>query len=178
MLVTVSGPPGAGTTTASRLVADDLALERVPGGEVFRLLAAEAGMTVGEFGRHAADHPEVDRELDRRLLERAREGDCVVESRLAGWLAATASLDSVRVWVDCDPAVRAARVAEREGISAAQAAADNEARAALEQVRYQALYGFDLADLRIYDLVLDSGRLGPEAIADAVADLARRRFGA
>ncbi len=177
MLVTVSGPPGAGTTTASRLLAGALGVERVPGGEVFRAMAAEAGMSVADFGRHAARNPDVDRELDRRLLERARLGDCVVESRLAGWLAVTAALAAVRVWVDCDPVVRAARVAEREGITSERAAADNEARAALEQQRYRALYGFDLADLSIYDMVLDSGRLGPEAIAETVTGLARERFG-
>ena len=74
MLITISGLPGSGTTTASRLVADALGLERVPGGEVFRQLAAEAGMSLAEFGAHAQDHPDIDIELDRRLTERAARG--------------------------------------------------------------------------------------------------------
>ena len=64
------------------------------------------------------------------------------------------------MWIDCDPAVRAERVAEREGVTVARARADNDERQAVERARYLALYGLDLADLSIYDLVLDSGALG------------------
>src|SRR3546814_8567560 len=104
LLSTISGLPGSGTTTVSRLVADALGLERVPGGEVFRQLAAEADMSLAEFGAYAAAHPEIDIELDRRLTERARLGGCIIESRLAGWLVTRASLRAVRGWVDCDSA--------------------------------------------------------------------------
>src|SRR3546814_6133088 len=111
LLSTISGLPGSGTTTVSRLVADSLGLERVPGGEVFRQLAAEADMSLAEFGAYAAAHPEIDIELDRRLTERARLGGCIIESRLAGWLVTRASLRAVRVGVDCDEAVPGKRVA-------------------------------------------------------------------
>lgn len=177
MLITISGPPGSGTTTASRLVADSLGLERLPGGEVFRAMAREAGLSVHEFGLRAEADPDIDRELDRRLLERARAGGCVVESRLAGWLVTRDDLPATRTWVDCDESVRAARVAEREGISEARALVENDQRARLERQRYLDLYGFDLADLSIYDVVLDSGQLGPEPIADAIVAAARRLFG-
>ena len=123
LLITISGLPGSGTTTVSRLVADALGLERLPGGEVFRQMAAEAGMTLAEFGAHAQGHPEIDRELDDRLEARAAAGGCVIESRLAGWLATRAGLAAVRVWVECADEVRAGRVADRDGTSLAQALA-------------------------------------------------------
>ncbi|HZM41020.1 MAG TPA: AAA family ATPase, partial [Acidimicrobiales bacterium] len=75
MLITVSGPPGSGTTTAAEHVAARLELALVPGGAVFRSMAAERGLSLGEFGRYATDHPEVDVELDGRLADRARRGD-------------------------------------------------------------------------------------------------------
>ncbi len=168
MLITISGPPGSGTTTASRLVADALGLERLPGGEVFRAMAAEAGMSVHEFGAHAEANHDIDRELDRRLLERARQGSCVIESRLAGWLVTRDGLDAVRAWVDCDEPVRAARVAQREGITEAQALAENRLRARLEHQRYLDIHGIEMTDLSIYDLILDSGKLGPKPIAEAI----------
>ena len=177
MLITISGLPGSGTTTVSRLVADALELERVPGGEVFRQMAAEAGMTLAEFGRHAQAHPEIDHELDERLTERARAGGCVVESRLAGWLATRAGLAAVRVWIDCDDDERARRVADRDGTSPAQALADNAARAALERARYTDFYDIDLTDLGVYDLVLDSTAAPPAALADEVVAATLRRPG-
>lgn len=175
MLITISGPPGAGTTTASRLVADRLGLDRLPGGEVFRALAEESGMTLADFGEHARHNPEIDHELDRRLLERARAGGCVIESRLAGWHVTRDGLAAVRVWIDCDPDLRAGRVAVREGTTVEQARADNDARHALERQRYRDAYDIDLDDRSIYDLDLDSGHLGPDELADRIVDAARGR---
>jgi cytidylate kinase len=176
LLITISGLPGTGTTTASRLVAEALDLERVPGGEVFRQLAAEAGMTLADFGVYAIDHPEIDQELDRRLQDRARAGDCVIESRLAGWLAHQAELPSVRVWLWCDDDERARRVASRDGTSHAQALEDNRERAAVEHGRYLSGYGIDLEDLSIYDLVLDSTTDPSSALAEEIIATARAAF--
>lgn len=176
MLITISGLPGSGTTTLSRLVADALDLDRLPGGEVFRQMAAESGMTLAEFGRHAQDHPEHDRELDRRLLERARQGGVVIESRLAGWLATRDDLRAVRVWVACADEERARRVGVRDGTDVATALADNDARETLEHARYQHLYDIDLTDLSIYDLTLDSTTAAPHALADEVIEAVRRTF--
>jgi predicted cytidylate kinase len=173
VLITISGLPGAGTTTVSRLVAEALELERVPGGEVFRELAMEAGMSLADFGAYAVDHPEIDVELDRRLELRARRGGCVIESRLAGWVATLAGLPALRVWIDCDADVSAARVAMREGTAPDVAAAESTARAALERQRYQAAYGIDLFDRSIYDLVLDSSATSAEDLTAAIVDAAR-----
>jgi CMP/dCMP kinase len=176
LLITVSGPPGSGTTTVGQRVADQLGLELVPGGEVFRVLAAERDMSLPEFGIYVADHPEVDVELDGRLAHRARDGNAVVESRLAGWIAHNEGLAAVVVWIDCDPRIRAHRVAAREGVSVERALADNEERQRVERGRYLALYGVDLSDLSIYELVLDSGELRPPALADRIVDAAEKRF--
>jgi predicted cytidylate kinase len=176
LLVTISGFPGSGTTTISRLVASALELERVPGGEVFREMAAEAGLTLAEFGRLASDRPEIDRELDDRLEARAAAGGCVIESRLAGWLARRAGLLAVRVWVDCDDEVRATRVAEREGTTVAQARSENAERALLEQARYRGAYGIELDDRSMYDLILDSSDAPAERLADAIVARARLTF--
>ena len=129
LLITISGLPGSGHH--HRLPAGRRArshLDRVPGGEVFRQLAAEAGMSLAEFGEHAQHHPEIDRELDDRLEARAREGSCVIESRLAGWLATRAELLAVRVWVDCDEAVRAGPGGRAGRHPAEQAQQDNAER--------------------------------------------------
>jgi cytidylate kinase len=177
LLITISGLPGSGTTTVSRLVAGALHLDRVPGGEVFRQLAAESGMTLAEFGEHAQHHPEIDRELDDRLEARAREGSCVIESRLAGWLATRAGLLAVRVWIDCDAEVRGARVAQRERTSVEQALGDNAERERVEHARYRAVYAIDLEDRSPYDLVLDSTAVSAAALGDQVVTRAHQVFG-
>jgi cytidylate kinase len=176
LLVTVSGPPGSGTTTTGEHVAARLELDLVPGGEVFRAMAVERGMSLPVFGRYATDHPEVDVELDARLALRARAGSVVLESRLAGWIVHNEKLAAVTAWIDCDPEIRARRVAEREGVDVARARADNDERQLVERARYLALYGIDMADLAIYDLVLDSGVLRPDELADQIVAATDKRF--
>ena len=177
MLITVSGPPGSGTTTLSERVAARLELALVPGGAVFREMARERGMSLPEFGLYAADHPQIDVELDTRLAKRAGDGGAVIESRLAGWIARNEGLPAVTAYLECAAEVRAARVAEREGLDPARALADNLERERVERGRYLALYGIDVDDLGVYDLVLDSAILSPDELADRVVAEAHRRFG-
>lgn len=139
-------------------------------------MAVERKLTLAEFGRYATDHPEVDAELDRRLADRARAGNVLIESRLAGWIAHNEGLTAVTVFIDCSPAERARRVADREGVSVEQALADNTERQQVERARYIALYGIDIEDLSVYDLVLDSGLLAPGELAAIVVDAALARF--
>lgn len=126
----------------------------------------------------AEGHPAIDVELDRRLAARAREGGVVLESRLAGWIATNEGLDALRVWIECDLVERARRVAEREGLDPEAARGANEAREASERVRYHDYYGIDLADLSIYDLVLDSTSTAPERLVARVLDAVSARGGA
>jgi CMP/dCMP kinase len=176
LLVTVSGPPGSGTTTASEHVAARLEVALASGGAVFRAMAVERGMSLADFGRYATDHPEVDTELDTRLAQRARAGDVVIESRLAGWIARNERITAVTTFLDCEPKVRAARVAGREGVPLEQALAENDERERVERARYLALYGIDIEDTSVYDLVLDSGVLSPDELADRIVAAAHARF--
>jgi cytidylate kinase len=133
-------------------------------------------MSLAEFGLYATDNPEVDVELDARLAELAQAGDVLVESRLAGWIARNEGLAAVTVFVDADPRVRAERVAAREGLTVERALADNAERERVERARYFALYGIDIEDTSIYDLVLDSASLSPPELADRVAAAVPARF--
>jgi len=176
-LITVSGLPGAGTTTVAQQVAVATGLDHADAGSLFRRLAAERGMTVAELGRYATEHPEVDVELDARTGERARQAarggpdeGCVLEGRLAGWVATREGVGALRVWVACRDEVRAERVARREGSSPAEALAQNRSREASERDRYARTYGIDLADLAFYDLVLDSESATPDELAAAILD--------
>lgn len=168
MLITISGLPGAGTSTVARLVADAVGIERVDGGTVFRTMAAENGLDVGAFSLVAENDPEIDLELDQRLANRVREGDVLLESRLAAWIVTNEGLAAFRVWLDADEQERARRVAAREAVDPAFALEANRAREASERRRYRTYYGIDLDDQTVYDLVIDSTGIGPEAIAESI----------
>jgi cytidylate kinase len=167
MLITISGPAGSGKSTAAAGLAEALGYEHVSGGDVFRALADDRGMTPLELNRAAEEDDTIDRDLDRRLRETAREREALVlESRLAGWMAGEHA--DFRMWLNAPLAVRAQRIAEREDKSVDRAREETRARAESEAGRYREYYGIDIADLSIYDLVLNTARLDPDGVVDAL----------
>jgi len=167
MLITVSGPAGSGKSTLAASLAAELGVEHVSGGDVFRDLASERGLTPLELNRRAEEDDSIDRDLDRRLRRIARERDALVlESRLAGWMAGEYA--DFRLWLDAPLAVRVARVADREDKPVETAREETEARAESEALRYREYYGIDIADLGIYDLVVNTARWSPAGVLDIV----------
>jgi cytidylate kinase len=167
MLLTVSGPPGSGKSTTATALADDLDIEHISGGDIFRDLAAERGLSLAEFNELAEEDDSIDRDLDRRLREIAvEEDDVVLESRLSGWLAADYA--DIRVWLDASLDVRAARIADREEKTVAEAKEETEVRAASEAQRYREYYNIDIDDRSIYDLVVNTGRWSESAVPELV----------
>jgi CMP/dCMP kinase len=160
MLLTVSGPAGSGKSTTAAALADALGYEHVSGGDVFRELAEERGMPLSEFNALAEEDDSIDRDLDRRLREIAESRDEVVlESRLAGWMAAEHA--DLRIWLDAPLEVRAERIAAREDKPLEQAEEETVTRAESEALRYREYYGIEIDDLSIYDLALNTARWGP-----------------
>ena len=167
MLITVSGPAGSGKSTLAASLAEQLDIEHVSGGDVFRELASERGLTPLELNRQAETDDSIDRDLDQRLRAVARERDALVlESRLAGWMAGDHA--DVRLWLDAPLSVRAERIADREQKTVQTAREETEARAQSEALRYREYYGIDIDDLSIYDLVVNTARWSPAGVRELV----------
>ena len=167
MLLTVSGPAGSGKSTFAAALAEELGYEHVSGGDIFRSLADERGCSLVEFNRLAEEDDEVDRDLDRRLREIARERDDVVlESRLSGWMAGEHA--DIKVWLDAPLDVRIERIADREDTDLETARAETVERADSEARRYREYYGIDIEDRSIYDLVLNTARWDPDGELEIV----------
>ena len=165
MLITVSGPPGSGKSTNAAGLADRLGVDHVSGGDIFREMAAERGMSPVEFNEFAEADPKFDRKLDRRLRDIATTRDeLVLESRLAGWLAADHA--DFRFWFDAPLSVRAERIAEREGKPVERAKAETKRREDSERKRYGEFYGIDIDDLSIYDAAYNTARWSPDRFLD------------
>jgi len=166
--ISISGPPGAGTSTVARILAENLGMEYINSGDIFREMAREKGMPLGEFGNYAKEHEEVDLELDRRQVEIARTRPVILEGRLSGFMLHREKVPSFRIWIDADPEIRAARVLEREGGDILQKMRENDDREKCDKERYRRLYGADYADPSVYTLLIDSSHVVPGLIAERI----------
>ena len=170
-IVTVSGLPGSGTSTVSRLLVERTGWEYVNVGAVFRQMAAEAGLSLAEYGKRAEADGAIDRELDARTVTLARDAGAgaILEGRLSGWMAHRHQLPALKVWLDADRQTRVERIARRDGQSFDAALVAISERERSERERYAAFHGIDISDLSIYDLTPDSAHCSAAEIAAAIA---------
>lgn len=169
-ILTISGLPGSGTTTAAKLLVERTGFQYANTGAIFRQMAAERNMSLNDFGKLAAQNDEIDRELDARQVEVARQGNIILEGRLAGHMISRAGLNALTVWLDAPLEIRVSRVSGRDALSLELAAELSRERERDERQRYIDFYDIDLADLAVYGLVLDSSKLSPQQIVEAIVD--------
>jgi len=165
MKITISGPPGSGTTTVAKLLAERLGYKLISAGEIFRKLAVERGMTLEEFSKYAESNPEIDFYIDKLQKEMAeREKNVVVEGRLSGWMVK----DAFKVWIYASPEVRYRRIAKREGKDLARVKNETRRREELEKKRYKKFYSIDLDDISVYHLAINSDHFDPNDIVEII----------
>jgi len=170
LIVTISGPPGSGTSTLVSKISEQRDWNSINGGDVFREEASRRGLTVEELSSEAKEDLDVDRRLDSLLQEKMTSPDCpeIVESRLSGWWAQKNSLECLRVWVEVSDDVRAKRIQKREGGSFEKCLEKSIQRQSDDKERYMVLYGIDLDDLSPYDLVVDADDKGEDEVFEIV----------
>ncbi|HUX37256.1 MAG TPA: cytidylate kinase family protein [Rectinemataceae bacterium] len=170
-IIAISGKSGCGNSTVSGLVAAALGFDLV--NFTFKNLAAERGMSFEEIIEKSKTDDSFDLEVDRRQVALARAGNRVVGSRLALWLLKKDA--DLRVYLWASPEVRAMRIRAREGMASHADPAFTRARDESDHNRYLRLYGYDNDDFTDADLVINTERFAPAAIASIIVDAWRHR---
>ncbi|MEA3324452.1 MAG: AAA family ATPase [Euryarchaeota archaeon] len=170
MIITISGLPGSGTSTVSKILSRRIGIKVVSAGDIFRKMAKEKGLTLEEFGESASNDEGIDRELDRFQKKiasdaRSEEEDVIIEGRLSAWMVEP----DLAIFVTAPQDVRTARVSHREGALLSDAATGIRERELCEAARYEEYYGIDINDLGVYDLVINSGNWDQHGVARIVA---------
>lgn len=165
MIITISGPPGSGKSTLSKILSVKLGLELVSMGDIFRKCAQDRCMSLEEFGMMAKCNEKIDHEIDEMQKKIAMENDNImIEGRLSGFFVDA----DLKVWLKAPLEVRAQRIAKRECKSVTKALAETSEREECERDRYMNYYDIDIKDLSVYDIIIDSRRWSAQELSDIV----------
>ncbi len=154
MRITISGLPGSGTTTVAKLLSNELSMELISAGDMFRQIANEKTLQLVQFNELAENNADFDKQIDAKQGEEAmKRENVIVEGRLSGFFLPDADL---KIWLKARVEVRARRIAGREKITNEEALSAMKNRERSENKRYEKYYSINLDDLSIYDLIIDS----------------------
>lgn len=169
--IAISGYSGCGNTTAGKIVSDRLGITHV--NYTFRNLAEDKKLSFGELCQLAQESDEVDKELDRRQLEMAVSQSCVLSSRLAIWLLPVADL---KIFLNISLDERARRITQREGGEIQNKIAETKRRDVLDSQRYYRIYGIDTSRFDGADIIINSGSLQADQLADIIISAISRDY--
>lgn len=174
--IILCGMPAVGKTTVAKMIASRLGLKLVGGGDILKEIAIEEGYNaVGDdwwdtsdgmkFMQERRGSSEFDKEVDRRLLAKARKGDVVMTSYTLPWL----SKHGVKVWLSGSKESRAQRMAKRDSSTAEECARVIEVRDGQNNALYRKLYGIDFGnDLSPFSIVVGTDGVPAAKVAESV----------
>ena len=189
MIITISGNPGSGKSTAAKYVAEQLDAERIYTGGMLRIMSKEKKMNFQEFLQYIKSHPEIDIEVDERTRDEARKiaatgKHVVVEGRVQYHFLP----ESLKIFVKVQPDEGARRIhtamqnkdeaAERneEIVSLEETKKKVEQRYNEDAERYINIYKLDYRQESNYDEIIDATNMSIEEEGIAVLEVVKKHL--
>jgi len=171
IVIAISGPPGSGSTTIAKKLAEKLNLSYYSPGKAFKRYSkkkeSEAALEVWEkYGKDKQFH---EKAFDKVQIEKAKEGNIVICGKLSIFMLK--DLADYKIWIYAPLKVRAKRTAERDKISFEQALDEVERREKIERDTWEKIYGFDYFDQKDQaDIAIDNSNLNLEQTVNKILE--------
>jgi CMP/dCMP kinase len=188
--IVISGWPAVGKTTIACKLAEEFDIVMYNGGDILKMLAEEdKGYSVKrdnwwdtteakKFMKERKSNPSFDKKVDKKLIEIVKKGGAVITSYTLPWLVLEESVIIIKFWLRGSPENRAKRMANRDGISFAEAKRITKLRDEENKRIYYRLYGFRFGeDLTVFDYVLNTDRLALDSLVEISKLIVRRHIG-
>ncbi len=188
--IVISGWPAVGKTTIACKLAEEFDIVMYNGGDILKMLAEEdKGYSVKrddwwdtteakKFMEERKSDPSFDKKVDDKLIQIVKKRGTVITSYTLPWLVVDESVIIIKFWLRGSSENRAKRMANRDGISFAEAKRITKLRDEENKRIYYRLYGFRFGeDLTVFDYVLNTDRLSLDALVEISKLIVRRHIG-
>lgn len=167
MKLIISGTPGSGKSTIARMLSSYFNIPRFCGGDMRREIAREMKMTLGQFNRLAEKEDWTDKKIDKKLIEVVKKNrNFIIESRTLPYLIKNnkdiRDIKKIKsIFIDADIEVRAERIfnlkrKEETFKNIKETVKGIKKREKSDSMRYEKIYGINLNDKSVYDVVIDT----------------------
>jgi len=167
MKIAISGTPGAGKSTVGKIIAKELNLKYISAGEIFREIARNMGKSIEELSKIAEEDESIDRMIDRKISELAKEDNIVVDARLSAFTVEDAD---VKLFIKASEYECAKRIAKRDSLPFEEALRRVKERRNSEISRYKKIYNIDINDESVYDIVIETTDKSIDEVKRCVLD--------
>ncbi|TKJ17744.1 cytidylate kinase [Candidatus Woesearchaeota archaeon B3_Woes] len=158
MIITISGKPGSGKSTVSKIISKKLNLKHYSMGDFQRQIAKEKGLSINELGKLEEQSDEIDKLVEQKQIDLGKKEDnFIIDSRLGFYCIP----NSIKIFLDVSLEESAKRIFKDK--RAEENFKDEESlkkhlidRAESEKKRYKEYYDIDFNDLDNYNLVVDT----------------------
>ena len=173
-IITITGDLASGKSTVADILIKELGYTKYSNGEYFRKLAKEYNMDVTSFGKYVEQNPDIDRKIEERTKEYAKEHDRLVIDARLGFYSVP---ESFKIYLKVDPNTASLRAFHDEKRKDTENFKDLEShkedmklRYDLENKRYLEIYNVDRTDYNNYDLILDTTDKTPEEVSKTIIE--------
>ena len=177
MNLTISGLHGTGKSTIGHHIAEILNLKNYSTGQAFRDLAKEMDMTLEEFTKYVEDHPEIDQQLDDKIISIAKQGNVIIDSQLGGFFLE--KFVDFKIFLTCPIEIRVKRMTERDNTSYEEKLKETKLREQSELERFRKLYNIDLSNEKrlneLYDIIIDTQNLTIEEVVSTIINTIKEK---
>lgn len=179
LVIVISGPPGAGSSTVSKQIAKKLKLEYFSFGELHKKMTAnwekmEAKAALDSWKTEGGASEKTHVERDAMQTNIAKRGNIVICGKLS--IHFLRDLTHYKIWIDAPLNIRAVRSAKRDKIPIKEAKKHIWERENIERESWKKIYGFDYFDQKKdADLVIDSSKLSVEETVRKIVGFIKER---